>query len=50
MTNALPTKENLVFIGEVFGGVKMFGETEVVVRDTGWWKHTLGVRSVASAE
>ena len=26
-----------------------FGENGVIDRDTGWWKHTLGVKSVASA-
>ena len=38
MTNALPTKENLVFIGEVFGGVKMFGETGVVDSEASHWE------------
>ena len=47
---ASPYKKGGLAGAEVFGGVKMFGETGVIDRDTGWWKHTLGVRSVASAE
>ena len=32
------TKENLVFIGEEFGGVKMFGEIGVMDSESSHWE------------